>query len=175
MNDTEAVTMLSEDKELDQALDKIPLTTTGAWLNAELTKIPHTTNERKSIARRTALGFAAGLAAMPALILGAHVQQAPRSATQSADYSLKNRFATAYVADTPKNQQTWTEVHIATDEHGMHYYTTKRGYTPADGSTYVLMGVFSLLGAGISSVHATEAVAQKRRRLFAQKQQQKTR
>lgn len=172
MNNTETATMLSKDKELEQELAKIPLKTTGAWLDAELKNIPHTKNEQKSIARRTALGFAAGLAAMPALILGTHIQQAPRGTTQSADYSLKNRFATAYVADTPNSQQTWTEVHTVTDEYGTHYYTTKYGYTPADGSTYVLMGVFALLGAGFGSVHATEAVAQKRKRLFAQKQQQ---
>lgn len=139
----------------------------------KLEKNPYTADEKKKIARRTALGFVAGLAAMPALILGAHIQQAPRGTTQSADYSLKNRFATAYVADTPNSQQTWTEVHTVTDEYGTHYYTTKHGYAPADGSTtYFLMGVFSLLGAGFGSVHATEAVAQKRKRLFAQKQQQ---
>lgn len=141
-------------------------------LDKQLEKNPYTADEKKKIARRTALGFAAGLAAMPALILGAHIEQAPRGTTQSADYSLKNRFATAYVADTPNSQQTWTEVHTVTDEYGTHYYTTKHGYAPADASTYFLMGVFSLLGAGFGSVHATEAVAQKRKRLFAQKQQQ---
>lgn len=143
-------------------------------LDKQLEKNPYTAGEKKKIARRTALGFAAGLAAMPALILGVHVQQAPRGMTQSADYSLKNRFATAYVADTPKDQQTWTEVHTVIDERGMHYYTTKHGYAPADGSPYLMMGVFSLLGALIGSAQATEAVNAKRRRLLRESQQQKT-